>query len=331
MRTVFPVGNIVTLRIIADRPRHRAVFGIGIDIVADTLVIRRSRIVFCARIIRLPGPAENSHFISVHAFGCRSDGIARIQRRLIRIIFIEVEREITGRLADVDDVRGVTVRILHGTARIDRRRIFGFQRIREEIPVVRKTEGREVFRERIQSRRVALFRFECLGRRVICHGIADRVVDRVIRICAERLRPHAVRVVVVPVDIGRQVENGTRRRIRFYIFRGNVEDVCRTARRDLRFQIIEIIIRVRFISVFYGDLEILAERLGVFLFQIVCILGFPLTDELSVRDLVRFAREDVNAEVVLFPAARKQTEAQGRNHHDGNRNDSQFFQKLLHS
>ena len=222
------VHLVVTGGIVADRPRHGAVFRIGVRDIADAVVVGGIRIVGNARTdVRFARPAGKRYVVAADGIGGRRDGIARREGSRKRCVFIIIERIVAHGAADVYDVRrtalrAVFVHIVDGAARILRvgvgiaqAAVFGVVCpvvAREEIAVVREAERRKVFGQRVNARRFAFRRLETpfmpagAGIAHIGDGIADRAAGIVfggknIRIRAHRLTPYAVGIVFIPVDV----------------------------------------------------------------------------------------------------------------------------------
>ena len=297
--------HVVRVGIVADRPRHGAVFGKRVGDIADGIVIRGGRVVRFARVICIAGPAQDGHVVPADAVGCGSDGVFGVERVFKRFILEVVERIIAHRAADVDDGGGVTLRavcihIIDGAVFIDGRGVRVAQRLGEEVAVVRQAEGREVFRERVQACLFARFVIEARALaavRGIGDGIADGAVGKGLaaheRIRARCRAPDAVRVVLAPVYIVGQVEDSVVERERTNVFRGYVDDVVGGAGCDLALHLREVQVRVLLVRDTDGD-GVFADLVSMLFRILLC----PLVDKLCIRLLVCRARKDKDREVI---------------------------------
>ena len=297
--------HVVRVGIVADRPRHGAVFGIGIGDVADGIVIGGSGVVRFARVICIARPAQDGHVVPADAVGCGSDGVFGVERVFKRFILKVVERIIAHRAADVDDGGGVTLRavcihIIDGAVFVDGRGVRIAQRLGEEVAVVRQAEGREVFRERVQACLFARFVIEARAL-AAAFGVSDGVTDGAVgkglaadeRIRARCRAPDAVRVVLAPVYIVGQVEDSVVERERLDVFRGYVDDVVGGAGCDLALHLREVQVRVCLVRDTDGD-GVFADLVSMLFRILLC----PLVDKLCIRLLVCRARKDKDREVI---------------------------------
>ena len=327
VRAVQAVGAALRMHIICDRVRHGAVFGIRIGDIAEAFVIRSRGVVCDARIVGVARPAEDGRGVPVVFVRHDGDGIFRRERRVKGIVIEEVVRIVDDRLPDVDKVcffvRRAAVRVRNVHA-VRGRRGVGFSQIfGKEVLIIRKAEGREIFREGVDTHLFAVFRGKFAGRLVIGDPLADRFAVR--RIQLERVGINIVDGIFAPIDVLGQIERDVADRIRTDLLRGDIEHVVQGARIEQVGNALKIGARHRFIV--QPDIEGLQPML-------FCIVCRPRVDHRLVCRLVGRRRKDERRQFVVaarFGAAGEQPEAQRDRHERGDSHDRQFFEKPFHA